>query len=56
MSNFEINPNSQLYGNEPSFSHNYPALFRNAGFDLWHYTQKHWGGGKDFQTFIGAKN
>lgn len=26
--NFETNPNSQLYGHEPSFSHNYPELFK----------------------------
>lgn len=54
--NFEINPNSQLYGNEPSFSHNYPKLFKNAGFSLWHFSQQPWLGGKDHQTFVGAIN
>ena len=53
---FEINLNSQLYGNEPSFSHNYPNLFKNAGFKLWHFSQKRWQGGTDLQTFIGAQS
>ncbi|SDI53661.1 methyltransferase domain-containing protein [Winogradskyella thalassocola] len=52
--NFETNPNSQLYGNEPSFSHNYPKLFKNAGFNLWHFSQKPVSKGGT-QTFIGAK-
>ncbi|MBF8150474.1 class I SAM-dependent methyltransferase [Winogradskyella sp. F6397] len=52
--NFETNPNSQLYGKEPSFSHNYPKLFKNAGFNLWHFSQKTgFKGGT--QTFVGAK-
>ena len=54
--NFEENPNSQLYGNEPSFSHNYPKLFKNAGFSIWHFTQQPWAGGTDYQTFVGAKS
>lgn len=55
--NFEIHPNSQLYGNEPSFSHNYPKLFENAGFSVWHFSQKPWSGsGGDSQTCIGVKN
>ncbi len=54
--NFEINPNSQLYGHEPSFSHNYPKLFKNAGFDVWHFSQKIWHKASDMQTFVGAKN
>ena len=53
---FDINPNSQLYGNEPSFSHNYRKLFENAGFNLWHFSQKPWAGGGSTQTFVGAKN
>ncbi len=51
---FDANPHSQLYGNEPSFSHNYPVLFKNAGFSLWHFSQQPWLGGTDNQTFIGA--
>lgn len=53
---FETTLNSQLYGNEPSFSHNYPHLFKNAGFKLWHFSQQPWLGGKDLQTFVGAKS
>ncbi|WP_076548549.1 class I SAM-dependent methyltransferase [Maribacter ulvicola] len=53
---FETTLHSQLYGDEPSFSHNYPHLFRNAGFSLWHSSQKPWGGERTYQTFIGAKN
>ncbi len=53
---FETHPNTQLYGNEPSFSHNYPKLFKNAGFSLWHFSQKPWFQGGNTQTFIGAKN
>lgn len=54
---FDITLNSQLYGNEPSFSHNYPHLFKNAGFSLWHSSQQPWGGGGNtLQTFIGAKS
>ncbi len=53
---FETNPNSQLYGHEPSFSHNYPKLFKNAGFEIWHFSQKVWHKASDMQTFVGAKN
>jgi hypothetical protein len=38
--NFETNPNSQTYGTERSFSHNYPQLFKNAGFSIWHNSYK----------------
>lgn len=54
--NFETQPDSQLYGHEPSFSHNYPKLFKNAGFTIWHFSQKVWYKASDMQTFIGAKN
>lgn len=53
---FDAQPKTQLYGNEPSFSHNYPNLFKNAGFTLWHFSQKPWFNGGNTQTFIGAKN
>lgn len=53
--NFETHPTTQLYGNEPSFSHNYPQLFKNAGFTLWHFSQKPWHNGGNLQSFIGAK-
>lgn len=54
--NFETNQGSQLYGHEPSFSHNYPKLFKKAGFTLWHFSQKVWYKAEDMQTFVGAKN
>lgn len=53
---FEAYPDSQLYGNEPSFSHNYPKLIKNAGFDIWHYSRKPCFGVENSQTFVGAKN
>ncbi|MFD2917698.1 class I SAM-dependent methyltransferase [Psychroserpens luteus] len=53
---FDTQPETQLYGNEPSFSHNYPHLFKNAGFTLWHFSQKPWFNGGNTQTFVGAKN
>lgn len=53
---FETQPNTQLYGDEPSFSHNYPLLFKNAGFTLWHFSQQPWHNGGNIQTFIGAKS
>lgn len=33
---FKTNPNSQPYGYESSFSHNYSKLFIEAGFNIWH--------------------
>lgn len=39
---FETQPNTYLYGNEPSFLHNYPGLFKNAGFSVCHFSQKTW--------------
>lgn len=53
---FETQPQTQLYGDEPSFSHNYPYLFKNAGFTLWHFSQQPWHNGGNLQTFIGAKS
>jgi len=53
--NFETNPNSQTYGSEHSFSHNYPELFKNAGFNLWHFSQQSWPGCAGInKTIIGA--
>lgn len=54
--NFETNPKSQTYGSERSFSHNYPKLFKDAGFSIWHFSQKPWPGYNYNQTFIGAKS
>lgn len=52
---FKTNPKSQPYGNERSFSHNYPALFKNAGFKLWHLSDKPFDS-LSKQVFVGAKS
>lgn len=53
--NFKVNPHSELYGHERSFSHNYPELFKNAGFSLWHLSSKPHDDAAVL-SFIGAKN
>ena len=53
---FETNPNYELYGYERSFSHNYAKLFKDAGFNLWHVSQKPCVVDSYHQSFIGAKN
>jgi len=53
---FEKNPNSQTYGPERSFSHNYRMLFEEAGFELWHESEKRYPDSDWFFTFVGAKN
>ncbi|WP_159019918.1 methyltransferase domain-containing protein [Algibacter sp. L3A6] len=52
---FELNPNSQLYGHERSFSHNYSKLFKNAGFRIWHMSHKDWNE-QYIQCLVGAKS
>lgn len=37
---FNVNPNSQIYGFEGSFSHNYAQLFESSGFSIWHQSKK----------------
>lgn len=56
LHDFVSNPNSILYGHERSFSHNYPELFKNADFNLWHLSQKPSTQSGHMRTFIGAKN
>lgn len=53
---FETNPDSELYGYERSFSHNYPKLFEEAGFKVWHVSQKPWPEISNIITFVGAEN
>ncbi|MFS4457079.1 class I SAM-dependent methyltransferase [Maribacter sp. 2304DJ31-5] len=53
---FVKNPHSQVYGTERSFSHNYPKLFKNSGFEFWHSSKKTLEGNICFMNFIGAKN
>jgi len=52
---YDKNPNSQPYGPERSFSHNYKKLFENAGFNLWHISYKSLNS-STIMGFIGAKN
>ncbi len=52
---FTTNPHSEVYGHERSFSHNYPELFKNAGFSLWHVSNKPHDD-TALLSFIGAKN
>ncbi|WP_400080189.1 class I SAM-dependent methyltransferase [Winogradskyella sp. R77965] len=54
--NWEMNPNSQIYGVESSFSHNYIKLFKDAGFKIWHHEQKKESGQLNHMTVVGAKN
>ena len=37
---FIKHPNSQPYGHERSFSHNYQKMFKDAGFEIWHSSEK----------------
>lgn len=53
--NFNKNPNSQPYGSERSFSHNYPKLFKDSGFNLWHVSYKNFNESV-IQCFVGAMN
>jgi len=53
---FAKNPKSQPYGQERSFSHNYPLLFKNAGFRLWHHSKKPYAEEVYYFSFIGAMN
>ncbi|WP_394749354.1 class I SAM-dependent methyltransferase [Spongiimicrobium salis] len=53
---FSKNPNSQTYGFERSFSHNYPMLLKNSGFELWHNSKKTLEENTNFIRFIGAMN
>ena len=53
---FDKNPNSQSYGHERSFSHNYQNLFKKANFDIWHYSQKEYTYNTHLMCFIGAAN
>lgn len=54
--NFVKNPNSEIYGFENSFSHNYAQLFRNSGFNIWHQSKILYSHPECYINFIGAKN
>ena len=53
---FVLNPNFQVYGYERSFSHNYPRIFKLAGFKLWHVSKKPSPENWYNLSFIGAEN
>lgn len=38
--NFELNPNSEIYGIEKSFSHNYQKIFNDSDFNILHHSKK----------------
>lgn len=53
---FLKNPNSEIYGYENSFSHNYAQLFKNSGFFVWHESKILELYPESYINFIGAKN
>jgi hypothetical protein len=53
---FFKNSDSEIYGSENSFSHNYEQVFRNSGFNLWHHSKKLYANADCYINFIGAKN
>lgn len=53
---FKKYPHSQLYGNERSFSHNYPHLFKHAGFTIKHISEKTYPSHDHKLTFIIAQS
>jgi len=38
--NYELNPNSIIYGIEKSFSHHYAKIFQDSGFTIFHHSKK----------------
>ena len=53
---FMKNPGSQPYGNERSFSHNYMAYFKEAGFELAHISRKVYAENDHSLSFIVAQS
>ncbi len=51
---FIKNPNSEPYGTERSFSHNYLKLFEKSNFKIWHHSKKKIEGDNSIISFIGA--
>ena len=52
--NFELNPNSTIYGMEKSFSHNYDKIFQDSGFKIIHHSKKivHPGGDNEMNYIL----
>ena len=53
---FEKNPNSEIYGPESSFSHNYVQLLESSRFRVWYSAKKRIDGDENYISFIGATN
>lgn len=53
---FLKNPNSEIYGVENSFSHNYVKMFKDAGFNIWHQSKVVNPKSDLYMDLIGAKN
>ena len=53
---FSKNSNSEIYGYENSFSHNYVKIFKNSGFNIWHQSKILYSNDECYMNFIGAKN
>jgi tRNA G46 methylase TrmB len=53
---FELNPNSVIYGIEKSFSHNYCKLFQDSGFKILHHSKKYLDDYHCDMNYILAKN
>jgi len=55
--NFELNPNSIIYGIEKSFSHHYAKIFHDYGFTIFHHSKKIFPPGSDIEmNYILAGN
>ncbi|AYN66672.1 class I SAM-dependent methyltransferase [Euzebyella marina] len=53
---FNTNQNSEIYGPEHSFSHNYPTLLKKANLKIWHESYKKLESDDFLFCFIGAKS
>lgn len=53
---FLKNPDSEIYGSENSFSHNYAKMFKTSGFKIWHKSKITYSQSDLYMDFIGAKN
>lgn len=53
---FEKNPNSEIYGPERSFSHNYINLLESVGFNVWYHAKKVIDDDENYISFIGAES
>jgi predicted TPR repeat methyltransferase len=54
--NFDLNPNSIIYGVEKSFSHNYCKIFQDYGFKIIHHSKKRFHDSDCEMNYILAEN